>query len=155
MGLVPEPSIGEKSPAKILSRFLPTFGRWNLDWHWLRLATTVTTRVALRCTLRCRVIRLNDSSPTITSDRWPLTIVTTDQSLLDHQQKGELHTLDCGDDKSTQKFQPHSINSKVFWRLLCTQNDSNSLVYSYNYLTYYNVFFMNCLVYATISTAFL
>ena len=73
-----------------------------------------------------------------------------------HQQKGELHsTSDCGDDKSTQKFQPHSINSEVFWRLLCTQNDSNSLVYRYNYLTYYNVFFMNCLVYATISTAFL
>ena len=72
-----------------------------------------------------------------------------------HQQKGELHTSDCGDDKSTQKFQPHSINSEVFWRLLCTPNDSNSLVYSYNYLTYYNVFFMNCLVYATISTAFL
>ena len=31
-----------------------------------------------------------------------------------HQQKGELHTSDCGDDKSTQKFQPHSINSEVF-----------------------------------------
>ena len=31
------------------------------------------------------------------------------------QQKGELHTSDCGDDKSTQKFQPHFINSKVCW----------------------------------------
>ena len=43
-------------------------------------------------------------------------------------------------------FQPHFINSEVFWRLVCThwQNDSNSHVYSYNYLTYYNVFFMNC-----------
>ena len=72
-----------------------------------------------------------------------------------HQQKGELHTSDCGDDKSTQKFQPHFMNSKVFWRLVCTQNDSSSRVYSYNYLTYYNVFFMNCLTYTTISTTLL
>ena len=27
-----------------------------------------------------------------------------------HQQKGELHTSDYGDDKSTKIFQPHSIN---------------------------------------------
>ena len=71
-----------------------------------------------------------------------------------HQQKGELHTSDCGDDKSTQIFQPHFINSEVFYRLVSTQNDSNSRVYSYNYFIYYNVFFMNCLAYATISTAF-
>ena len=71
-----------------------------------------------------------------------------------HQQKGELHTLDRGDDKSTKIFQPHFINSEVFWRIVCTQNDSNSRVYSYNYLSYYNIFFKNCLAYATISTAF-
>ena len=71
-----------------------------------------------------------------------------------HQQKGELHTSDYGDDKSTKIFQPHFINSELFWQIVCTQNDSNSRVYSYNYLTYYNDFFMNCLAYATILTAF-
>ena len=71
-----------------------------------------------------------------------------------HQQKSELHTLDCGDDKSTQMFQPNFINRKVFWRLVCTENDSDSRVYSYNYLTYYNGFFINCLAYTAILTAF-
>ena len=74
--------------------------------------------------------------------------------ILLHQQKGELHTSDYGDDKSTKIFQPHSINSELFWRIVCTQNDSNSRVYGYNYLTYYDGFFMNCLAYATILTAF-
>ena len=71
-----------------------------------------------------------------------------------HQPKGELHTSDYGDDKSTKIFQPHFINSELFWQIVCNQNDSNSRVYSYNYLTYYNEFFMNCLAYATILTAF-
>ena len=56
----------------------------------------------------------------------------------DHQQKGELYTLDCGDYKSTQMLQPHFINRKVFWRLVCTQNYSNLCVYSYDNLTYCN-----------------
>ena len=85
----------------------------------------------------------------------PVAVNARGQKYVRHQQKGELHTSDCGDDKSTQKFQPHFMNSKVFWRLVCTQNDSSSRVYSYNYLTYYNVFFMNCLTYTTISTTLL
>ena len=71
-----------------------------------------------------------------------------------HISKKVSYTLDYGDDKSTKLFQPHFINSELFWRILCTQNDSNSLVYGYNHLKYYYVFFMNCLAYATILTAF-
>ena len=69
------------------------------------------------------------------------TVVTAAPLRLYHQQKSELHTSDYGDDKSTKIFQPHFINSELFWQIVCTQNDSNSGVYSYNYLTYCNVIF--------------